>query len=668
MRHWFKIFLLLFMFGLLVYSNCLNHKFQIDDYILLNNPESSSMKFIFSQWNPYHEQALGALRQQGIYSYYRPLAYTLFDLYYPAFKNNFWQYYLLNLSLFVFAASLIVVLIGRISGNYNLAFLAGLFFLIHPINGIVVNCISANIFAFQVIFILGTILWLWESLERKNDRVLYALSLLFSFLSLFWHESGIMIPFYVSAVILLFRKDPLKEKALYLFPYFLIVFFYILFRFFFVNIHGSILKQLTFFYMTGWGYGATLFRVFGWYIAQLFYPRGIVEEWATPVLYQNIFWDSLGALSLLLLFFLLFVRFAKIKICQLALAWFLIGFAPLCLGAFIVSRPNPIAIIEPHWLVFSSIGFFILIAYFFVFILDRFKKVGLVLLFVVIFAWGAASHAYNRIWADEKTYARFWSQQAPNLKLSYFYLAKAYQDEGAFNEARKYYRLALNGYSSDVYVYINVGAMDEQEGHWKEAELDYKRALKVDPFSGTVYNNLGALYSDQNKPVKAKEYFLQAVAYNPLLLEPRLSLAKVFLKDSQYKQAIDLCLKNLDIVSDDPDTLSLLIDIYNQKKDIVNLKKYAYRVIHHEADPEILTKLGVIMGQNGILDTALDCFIKAMRVAPDYKDAYLNAGTLLGNMGQYDKAIHIWELGSKIDPSDKRFKNDIAKAITLNLK
>ena len=69
--------------------------------------------------------------------------------------------------LFVLAASSIYLLIGKISGNDNLAFLTGLFYLIHPINGIVVNYISASVFALQVIFMLGTILLLWGSLEEK---------------------------------------------------------------------------------------------------------------------------------------------------------------------------------------------------------------------------------------------------------------------------------------------------------------------------------------------------------------------------------------------------------------------------------------------------------------------------------------------------------------------
>ena len=52
------------------------------------------------------------------------------------------------------------------------------------------------------------------------------------------------------------------------------------------------------------------------------------------------------------------------------------------------------------------------------------------LLFILIFTWGAVSHANNQLWADQKTYALYWFQQVPNLKWTYFYLADAYQKKG----------------------------------------------------------------------------------------------------------------------------------------------------------------------------------------------------------------------------------------------
>jgi len=666
MKKWFKVFFLFFIFGLLVYSNSLNNKFLIDDYFFLRNPVLSNTKFILSQWDPYREQVLGVLDNNAMQGYYRPLQQMVLDYCYDVFKNNFWEYHLLNLFFFALASSLIYLLIGKISGSYNLAFFAGLFYLIHPINGIVVNYMSASVFPLEVIFMIGTILLLWESLERKNDRGLYFLSLLFSFLSLFWHESGVMTPLYITLVVVLFRRESTRTKTTYLFPYFLIILSYTVFRDIFLNVDRLVLNPMALYHMNVREYLASLFRIFSWYITRLFYPKGIVMTWATPIFHDHILLNVLGVFLFGILFLLLFIRFSKEKLCQLGLAWFLIGFIPVCLAAFRI-RDNG-AQIEPHWLIFSSIGFFILVAYFCIFVLDRTKKTGLILLSVIVVVWASVSHAYNQLWADEKTYALYWSQQVPNLRSPYFYLANAYKNEGAFKESRKYLRLALSGHSSDLEIYNNLGVMDQTEGHFKDAESDYKMALKVYPYSAGTYNNLAFVYLAEDQWDKAKGNFDRSLMYNPLLVEPRLGLASIFLKHAEYKQAIDLCFKNLDIKKNDPKTLLMLVDIFIRDKDFVNMKKYAYQIINDETDPVVLTELGIKMGENNFTDPAIDSFTKAIRMAPDYKEAYLAAGTFFANLDKFDEAIHIWKIGSSIDPSDQRFKKDIAKALALKLK
>jgi len=666
MKNWLKVFFLFFVLGLLVYFNSLNNKFLIDDYVFLKNPVYSDAKFIFSQWNPYREQTLGIMDNEENLGYYRPMAHMVLGISYVTFKNNFWEYHLLNLFLFVFASSLIYLLIERITGNYNLAFLAGLFYLIHPINGIVVNYISASVFALQVIFMLGTILLLWESLERKNDQMLYALSLVFSFLSLFWNESGIMIPFYVGAFILVFRKDTLKNKVLYLFPYFLVILSYIVFRALFLGSNGNVLSQMASLHLTGGEYFASLFQVFAWYISKLFYPQGIVMQWVTPMVHDHIILNVLGLCLLFMIFLLLFIKFSKEKILRLSIIWALIGFAPVFLAA--VMRPKNGAEIEPHWFIFSSIGFFIFAAYFFLFILERMKNIGFILLFILVFAWGAVSHTCNKLWADQKTYALYWAQQVPDFKFVFYTLADAYQSEGSFKESKKYYQMALSGYWSDQDIYNNVGVIDYNEGNLKEAELNYKRVLKINPHSSDAYNNLAALYLKEGQWKKANVSFRQALAYNPLLLAPRIGLAKILLSHAEYKKAIDLCMVNLNIVNNDTNTLLFLIDLYIQKKDIPNIRKYASHVINDEIDPHVLTQLGEALAQNNAPDLAMDCFTKVLRVAPDYKDAYLAAGALLANLGKYEGAIHLWTIGSTIDPSDRRFKQSMDKVEVLQMK
>ncbi len=624
MRDWLKIFILFFIFGLLVFYNSLNNKFLMDDYYFLNNPVFSSSKFILLQWDPH------GLPVQ-LTHYYRPMAHIVLDLCYDIFKANHWQYHLLNIFLFAFAASLIYVLVRKLSGDNNLAFLTSLIYLIHPINGILVNYISANVFVLQVICILSSVLLLYASLERKNDLALYCLSLLLSFLSLFWHENGIMTPFYLFSVILIFRKEPNKTKLIYMVPYFLIIIFYSFFRVFFIHLDEPILKEIGLFHMNIWGYGANLFHALSWYVMQLFCPLGIVMQWTAPALREHIFLGDLGLVMSILLFYLLFIIFAKERICQLALTWALIGFAPACLAVFM--QPKEGVLIEPHWFIFSSIGLFILAAKIFLKIIGHMKRAGLLFLFIMILIWVSDSYAYNQLWSDQKSYALFWSQQASGTKLSYFYLAYALQREGAYKESENNYWKALNNDSSDSVIFENIGQIELREGHWKQAESNFQKALKITPLSSNIINDLARLYLIEGRKEKAKE----------------------------------LCFKSLEIDNDDAEALFLLIEIYLEEKDTISVKKYADRVINTRNDSEILTRLGVLMGQNGSFNFALECYIKAIKIAPTYKDAYLNAGTLLANKGKYDEAIHIWKLGFKIFPADIRFRRNIDRAEGLKL-
>jgi len=666
MKNWLKVFLLYFVLGLLVYFNSLNNKFLIDDYVFLGNTVMCDTKYILSQWNPYREQSLGVLDSHERLEYYRPMAHMVLDFSYANFKNDYWKYHLLNLILFVFASSLIFLLIQKLTGNYNLALLTGIFYLVHPINGIIVDYISANAFAFQIIFTVGAILLLLESLERENNAVLYSLSLLSCFFSLFWNESGVMTPFYVLAAILFFRKDALREKALSCFPYFLIVFIYIVFRFFFISLNDLILKQIALQHMNSWEYVANLFRVFSWYISQLFYPTGIVMQWATPITHEHIFVYALGGVLFILLFLLIYMKFNQERILQMAIVWIVIGFAPVCLAAF--KTPGHGAQIEPHWFIISSIGFFILASYCCLLVLKRMKILGWLSVFILIVSWGIISHANNLLWADQKTYALYWAQQVPDFKTTYYYLGDAYQKEGDLKTSEKYYRMALAGDSSDIDIYTNLAVANQAQGRFKDAERNYKMALKLYPYSaGTLYD-LGYLYLVEGQLDKAQENFDRSLLLNPLLLEPRRGLASILIKHAQYQKAVDLCFKDLEIVKDDRKTLLMLLDIFIQEKDLVRLKQYAARYIDVESDPVVITQVGVSLAQNNLPGIALDCFEKALRLDPNYKEAYLDAGVLFYNLAKYDEAIHLWKSGLSIDPFDQRFKKNIAKLEGLKSK
>lgn len=663
MMNWFKVLALFFILGLLLYGNSLNNRFLVDDYNLLSNPAMSQSKFISSQFNPYLEQQLGYLDpSKTLQGYYRPLPHMVYAFCYGHFKNMFWQYHLFNLFFFVLAAFLVYLCMQKVTANVPLAFLTGLFFLIHPVNGLMVNYIVASVVSLQMIFILLTIVLFWESLERNKNRTFFFLSLLSSFIALMWHDIGIMTPVYLLPVIVFFRKDAYKIKALYILPFVIISLFYLFLRAFFLK-GTPFLKDIAGFHMNVWEYAATLFRLVMWQMTQWFYPRSVVMQWVMPVVHDHVFQNCLAGVLLSMIFIVLFIRLAKEKICCLAMTWILIGFAPICLVPF--RNPRVGALIEPHWFIFATLGFFIMAAYFFLIVFGRIKVFGLLLLLITVFVWGSFCHAYNRLWADQKTYARFWVKQVPNYHLPYFYLAEAYQQEGALNESEKYYRLALSGDVSDVFTYNNLGILATQLGNFPRAEIYIRQALMINPHYADAYNNLGIAFVKQGQWDKARESFQQALLDAPLMSSARINLALVYLHNKEYRKAVDLCLQNLNIVDNDVDSLFVLIDVYGNTGDIASVRQYAYRLLNASTDPAILNRLGNAMSQMHMNDVAFDCYIKSLRFAPDFAEAYLNAGVLLKDMGKYKEAVHIWRLGLKVAPQDRRLIMEITKALEM---
>lgn len=602
----------------------------MDDHSFLSTPTISGMKFLSYQWMPYREQVLGVSEWNGP-SYYRPLAHIVPAVCYHLFGNSFWKYHFFNLILLILAAFLVYSCVSLISQNSFLGFLTSVFYLIHPINGIMVNYITASIFSIQVILICSSLILLLKSWEEKENRIFYYLSLFCFVMALFCHETSIMIPFYM-AIALGGVAHKSWHKFIYcLIPYFLILAAYLAFRACFVNHNDSIVHNLSLLHMNIGEYLATISSLFTWYLTKLFNPQGIVIIWLSSVIQKGS--GLILVLGLLItIFILLLIIFRSQKIVSIGLWWFFIGFLPVGLAAF--SHDNEGLIIEPHWFVFSSLGFFIMAAHCFLSVWSRLgPKLTSFLIISLVLSWVTISHAYNQVWNDDVSYGRFWSEQLPGFKTARFALAYGYQLEGKWLEAKKNYIQALKG-QFDFRIFNNLGDLELQQGHLKDAEHYYRAILERKPSFADGWHNLGIVYSKYGDLNQAAQYFMRAASINP------------FMKRTQGS----------------------LINIFFKLKDRKNLTKYFYQYLKQEENPQALTNLGSQLAANQIFDLALASYQKAITVDPDYKDAYLETGKLFSNLGQFDEAIHMWELGSKIEPSDSRFNSYIAKVLAIKKK
>jgi len=224
-QHSFLVFAFLIV---LFYGNSLSNGFALDDTLIIpQNPYVQSLRYfpkIFTGciW----EATLGGC--YGKTMVYRPLQTLSYLLTYQL-STQPWIFHLVNLLYFLIAVSLMYKLVKAITKTQSIAFLAAIFFLVHPINSEVVNWISSAPEILYTIFILCTILaYLHE--RRRPSAGLFSLILLLYFLAMLSKEFAVFVipPLLLLIDLLVIRKPvrallsrrELKRYALFAIPFF----------------------------------------------------------------------------------------------------------------------------------------------------------------------------------------------------------------------------------------------------------------------------------------------------------------------------------------------------------------------------------------------------------------------------------------------------------------
>ena len=88
------------------------------------------------------------------------------------------------------------------------------------------------------------------------------------------------------------------------------------------------------------------------------------------------------------------------------------------------------------------------------------------------------------------------------MRLTTYWLADAYAEEGNFNKAKYYYSKSIRGYSDDWGIYTNLGFIENKLGNTEKAIRLYQQAMTLDPSAALPRNNLAAAYIEQKKLVR----------------------------------------------------------------------------------------------------------------------------------------------------------------------
>ncbi len=373
--------------------------------------------------------------------------------------------------------------------NRVLAFLVSVFFATHPINTLFVNYITASVFAIQLIVMSWSVITFVLAQKGKKSLHLYLASLILFLLAGLCHETALALPFYLMATTYLLNDRTSRTNwAIYL-PYFLITIILLSLKLQITIVASNFFQKAGHLPIHLFSYLATISQLIIWYLSKLVSLQGIVLIFKTPLIKENVAAWVTVLFILLGLFFSSFRWKKNAPEIPFAISWLMIGFMTVAVGSVYELKHG--FLIEPHWLFFPSLGFFILLAYCLLY-LNRFlpQRYIYALIVVIILIFVTTTRNLNQIWAEEKRYCQYWAKQAPNFAAPLSYLASAYMGEGNFLLARKCLNEIINMGFSDGMVYYKIGSVDLAEGKIEEAQQNFKKALEFSPESSVIHYSL----------------------------------------------------------------------------------------------------------------------------------------------------------------------------------
>ena len=502
----------LFLICLLAYVNSFNNNFLLDDHLVL-----------FGQRGVINK-SLGEILLQDQGGFYRPAGYFLLWLLTHLFGEHQVGYHVVNLVLLFLIAYFLYLIVKNLTLDSLLAFLAAALYAIHPVNGFLVNYMTAGYISVFVLSMQASFLFFMRFADKGSNKD-YVLSFAFFVYACMSHEMVIMLPVFLLSYLFFMKRERFWSLAQWILPLMMFLAVWFIVRSHvsaaFVRISNPIAAL-----GDGLAYLSTWLDLTGWYLSKLIFPKDIIFLWSSQYGVKNIVLQALVFLFLVIMSIYAIVRWNK-GFKPLMLTMFVIGLLPSLYSCF-VYFPIVWPIIEPHWFYFSSMGFFVLMAVVLKKIIEKNVKAGIILVggvatLLMYFNWDL-----NTKWSTQELYCSYWLSLNPGNLTPYYGLGRSLMDQGDCANAAKIFQVGHNRlHMLSLELTADMGHCMDVLGDDQKASDYLNTALRMDPNYALTYHYIGLYFNKRNKLERAQDYFRKAV-----VLDPKFSPSYAYLQKS----------------------------------------------------------------------------------------------------------------------------------------
>jgi Flp pilus assembly protein TadD len=570
----FHIFLL-FILGILGYSNTLNVPFQFDDVtFIVESPVVKNLKFYITPlkaiayMNPIEDYPMLINRYIGSLTF--ALNYKIHGLDVTGYHLVNILIHLINSLLVYWFVYLIFLTLASGAGGDNSLFLkhastialfSSLLFVTHPIQTQAVTYIiqrfaslATMLYLFSIIMYIKARLTLNGIYNSQGKKIkvrayIYYLTALFAaVLGMKTKEITFTLPVMIVIYEILFFNGATKRRILYLVPFILSMLIIPATLIWFADISGgsgSVTRLQT--DMTRFDYLFTELRVIMTYIRLMFFPVGQNLDYDYP-LFHSIFEPEvfLSFMALLTICFTITYSFWRYRITLPLTRVIFFGTAWFFVTLSIESSIIPIIdVIFEHRMYLPSIGLFLTISTLIVMIVERcqqkwVERVVFLSVIIISLIFMGTTYSRNNVWRDRVVLWQDVVNKSPEKARGYNNLGHAHYENGNLDSAIKYFKksISLDDSFYNYNAYMGLGKSLGKLGQLNEAIKVFREGKRINPHDAEIHINLGITFGKLGRINEAIKEFREALRINPNLAEAHNSIGIGLAKLGRTNEAI----------------------------------------------------------------------------------------------------------------------------------
>ena len=597
------ILALIFILGILIYSNTWNASFQFDD-----------RDHILSNWSIHNISDIPTIWKLNFKTRFLPTLSLAFNLFLTG--SDVFSYHLFNLGIHLFNAFWVYCLVLLICATpkmqqsfsretvYDLACFSALVFLCHPLQTQAVTYIIQRLASMVTFFYLGAIVFYLRGRIEKR-AVDYGLAFGMTIAAMLCKENAFTLPLAIVLVEILFFETQEKRKTLFrLLPFLLtlvITPFLIhsnsnanpaLHQF----IPNALIKNNAF---SRGEYFLTEINVLCTYLRLFLFPIHQNLDYDYPISHSLL--EPKTFLCFLLLTGLLAAgiwMLKKNRLVTFSIFWF---FLTLSVESTFIPLDD---VIFEHRMYLPLAGLAILLA----FVLHRFlrrRSHFMIAGTLVILTLSCMTYARNNVWKDEIS---LWSDtihKSPHKARGYGNLGFAYAERGEQQKAYDLYEKSIQIDPLYANSYYHLGLYYAQKNDWQKAIALYQKTIALDPQHCQAYNNLGTYYARIKDMDRAADALEKAILSNPSYVVGYDNLGVIYHDKGDIEKAIKTFQKAIEInpaYAPPYLRLGLILKDYGDWKNSADLFQHSSHLDPLYADP--VFALGQLYLETGDLKAA----------------------------------------------------------------